>query len=112
MKINTMCLRNLGVPGILLTLIGCTALGPDFRQPEAGVEAQWLETTDSAIQTGNTGAADWWTVFNDPTLNTLVQQAYQQNLPLQVDSESCRRVPSWVSPSVPNIRKCRRLQVR
>jgi len=84
MKITTRCLCRLGIPGILLTLAGCTALGPDFKQPEAEVEQQWLETDASAIQTGDTSASDWWTVFNDPVLNTLVQQAYEQNLPLQV----------------------------
>jgi outer membrane protein TolC len=65
-------------------LIGCTALGPDFKQPEAEVEQQWLESDDSAIQTGDTGTSDWWAVFKNPVLNTLIQQAYEQNLPLQM----------------------------
>lgn len=77
-------LGKICITGLLFTLIGCTTLGPDFKQPEAEVEAQWLETDHSVIQTGDANGADWWTVFNDPTLNTLIQQAYQQNLPLQV----------------------------
>lgn len=84
MKITTMRLCKLGIPGLLLTLLGCTALGPDFKQPEAEVEQHWLEADASAIQTGDGSNSDWWTVFNDPVLNTLVQQAYEQNLPLQV----------------------------
>ena len=84
MKITLTCLRKAGAPAILYTLIGCTTLGPDFKQPEAEVEAQWLESDATVIQTGDASNADWWTVFNDATLNTLVLQAYQQNLPLQV----------------------------
>jgi NodT family efflux transporter outer membrane factor (OMF) lipoprotein len=84
MKITTLRLCKLGIPGILLSLIGCTTLGPDYKKPEAEVEQQWLETDDLAIQAGDTAASDWWTVFNDPVLNTLVQRAYEQNLPLQV----------------------------
>ena len=86
MNITAMCQYKLGlgIPGILLALIGCTTLGPNYRPPEAQVEEQWLEADAKAIQTGDTSAADWWTVFNDPVLNTLVQEAHEQNLPLQV----------------------------
>lgn len=84
MKISIRKLCKLGIPGILLTLTGCTALGPDFKPPEADVEPQWLESGDSAIQAGDASTADWWTVFNDPVLNALIQRAYEQNLPLQV----------------------------
>ena len=66
--------------------------GTDFKQPEAEVEQHWLETDAPAIQTGDTSASDWWTVFNDPVLNTLVQQANEQNLPLQEAAGSLRRV--------------------
>ena len=84
MKIITLYLSRIGLPGILFILIGCTTLGPDFKQPEAKVETQWLESNDPVIQSGDANYADWWTLFNDPVLNTLVQQAYQQNLPLQL----------------------------
>jgi len=84
MKNTIIYLCRLGIPAVLFTLTGCTVLGPDFRQPAVEVEQQWLETGDPAIHTDDIGAADWWTVFNDPVLDTLVQQAYEQNLPLQV----------------------------
>jgi outer membrane protein TolC len=36
------------------------------------------------VRVHSTAADDnrWWTVFNDPTLNDLVQTVYSQNLPL------------------------------
>jgi len=72
------------LPGLLLCLTACTTLGPDFETPEADVEAQWLVTDDPVFQSGKAVNSDWWTVFNDPVLDQLVQQAYEQNLPLQV----------------------------
>jgi NodT family efflux transporter outer membrane factor (OMF) lipoprotein len=59
-------------------------VGPDFVKPEAPVEREWLEARDAAIKTEASDYKDWWTVFNDPVLNSLVETAYQQNLPLQI----------------------------
>jgi NodT family efflux transporter outer membrane factor (OMF) lipoprotein len=63
---------------------GCTTLGPDFRTPEAQVEQQWLEANDAKVKTTEGNFRNWWTNFDDPILNSLVQKAYQQNLDLQV----------------------------
>src|SRR5581483_9363966 len=46
----------------------------------APVANEWIDSQSSGV---NVAAADlngWWMVFNDPTLNTLVEQAYRQNL--------------------------------
>ena len=70
---------------LLMFLIGgCTTLGPDFQTPEAEVSQEWLQSDDSAIKSEPTDYAQWWTVFNDPVLNTLIESAYRQNLTLQV----------------------------
>jgi NodT family efflux transporter outer membrane factor (OMF) lipoprotein len=67
-----------------LLISGCTMVGPDFVKPEAPVEQEWLKARDAAIKTEASDYKDWWTVFNDPVLNSLVENAYQQNLPLQI----------------------------
>jgi outer membrane protein TolC len=72
------------MPAVLFTPARCSVPGPDFRQPAAEVERQWPETGDPAIHTDDNGTADWWTLFNDPVLDSLVQQADERNLPLQV----------------------------
>jgi outer membrane protein TolC len=77
-------LAGIGLIGVLLVTGGCTTLGPDFRQPEAEVEQKWLETGEPDLQSETPNYGDWWTVFNDPVLNALVETAYQQNLPLQI----------------------------
>ncbi|MGD8990286.1 MAG: efflux transporter outer membrane subunit, partial [Desulfobacterales bacterium] len=65
-------------------LSGCTMVGPDFIKPEAPIQTEWLEFRNPGIKTEPADYRDWWTVFNDPVLNSLVETAYQQNLPLQI----------------------------
>jgi NodT family efflux transporter outer membrane factor (OMF) lipoprotein len=67
-----------------LLLSGCTMVGPDFVKPEAPVQSEWIESTRPEIKSEPADYRDWWTVFNDPVLNSLVETAYQQNLPLQI----------------------------
>jgi outer membrane protein TolC len=73
----------LGV-GIAIMISGCTMIGPDFIKPKAAVEKEWIEAGDTRIKTEKTDYSQWWTVFNDPVLNTLIDKAYQQNLTLQI----------------------------
>ncbi len=63
---------------------GCAMVGPDFVKPEAPVEAEWLEARSKGIKTQSADYRDWWSVFNDPVLDSLIENAYQQNLPLQI----------------------------
>jgi NodT family efflux transporter outer membrane factor (OMF) lipoprotein len=71
------------VAAIFLTT-GCTMVGPDFVKPEAPVETEWLEARDPEIKTAPSDYKAWWSAFNDPALNSLVETAYQQNLSLQI----------------------------
>jgi len=69
---------------LCLGLGGCIALGPDYTEPDAKVEADWQESTNALIN--NTAAVDarWWqTSFRDPVLDRLVEQALQENLTLR-----------------------------
>ena len=72
------------LPMLLAGLSACTTLGPDFETPAAAIEAQWLERDNETLQTSAAVNSEWWTLFNDPVLDTLVQQAYEQNLSLQI----------------------------
>jgi len=62
---------------------GCTTLGPDFVKPEVAEETTWLEK-DQEISSAAQKQTAWWKIFNDPVLNTLIETAYAQNLPLQI----------------------------
>ena len=71
------------VIGLALLLAGC-AVGPDYVKPEAPQPQQWLEEEDPLIKSESADFGQWWTVFNDPDLNTLIDKASQQNLSLRI----------------------------
>ncbi|WP_229414702.1 efflux transporter outer membrane subunit [Zemynaea arenosa] len=59
-----------------LALAGCTTVGPNFKEPQAVTSAAYRHAggSDQARL-----PAEWWTVFNDATLNTLEQRAIRDN---------------------------------
>jgi NodT family efflux transporter outer membrane factor (OMF) lipoprotein len=59
-------------------------VGPNYVKPTAPVEPEWIEEKDPKIKSEPADFSTWWTVFNDPVLNGLVETAYQQNLPLRI----------------------------
>jgi outer membrane protein TolC len=63
----------------MLWVSGCMMVGPDYMRPPAPTAATWIETHDPAVKPEATNVDAWWTVFNDPILNTLVETAYRQN---------------------------------
>jgi NodT family efflux transporter outer membrane factor (OMF) lipoprotein len=65
-----------------LLLSACKA-GPDFVRPASAVAPHWIdEPADTAPRAPDT--ANWWGVFNDPTLSALIDTANHNNLTLQV----------------------------
>lgn len=67
---------------VALSSTGCTMVGPDYVRPPAPTAANWMETNEPAVKHEPAEVSTWWTVFNDPVLNTLVETAYKQNLSL------------------------------
>ena len=66
---------------LCLGLSSC-AVGPDFKQPPVKLQAQW--STGTGMQQGpGHGLTDWWQQFDDPTLNSLLQQGLAQSPTLQ-----------------------------
>jgi outer membrane protein TolC len=64
----------------IVLLSGCMKLGPDFT----GVDTPPLPQNWTKGKKANSEAiAEWWKTFNDPTLNTLVEKAYAQNLDIK-----------------------------
>jgi NodT family efflux transporter outer membrane factor (OMF) lipoprotein len=57
-------------------------VGPNYTQPPAPVAEEWIEANNPNVL--NRHLQDWWRVFNDPTLDSLIDTAYGQNLTLRV----------------------------
>jgi NodT family efflux transporter outer membrane factor (OMF) lipoprotein len=79
--------KRLFAPGRMLLLtyfvVGCTSLGPDFEKPEALVAEDWIEVDQEKISRQPADHPEWWTVFNDPVRNQLIETARSQNLTLR-----------------------------
>ena len=58
-------------------------IGPDYTTPPAAVATKWEQASDLGVDTSHQEYDEWWHVFNDDTLVTLVNLAYQQNLTLR-----------------------------
>jgi len=69
---------------LALSAAGCALVGPDYVRPPAAVSPNWLEAEDQRVQSGAADYRAWWKVFNDPTLDRLIDTAYRENLPLRV----------------------------
>lgn len=69
---------------LLLLLAGCTKVGPDFVKPDTLLNNQWAELGKAQLNADESDHADWWLSFNDPVLEKIVNEAYNQNLTLQI----------------------------
>lgn len=72
-----------GALGLAGMLSGCM-VGPNYKTPKADIAGAWLPVSEggSGVATDSVNA-EWWKQFNDPVLESLVQQAVGQNLSLQ-----------------------------
>ncbi len=71
---------------VLLALLasGCAMVGPDYKEPTATVQDDWLEYEDPQLDSTAPVAEQWWkTAFNDPILERLVDTALTENLSLR-----------------------------
>jgi outer membrane protein TolC len=78
----------------LVSLPGCTTLteyihncfkvGPNYSRPPAPVASEWIDYKDPRVKSEEpTNLGEWWRIFNDPALDSLMETAYQQNLTLR-----------------------------
>ena len=72
-------------------LTGCAAVGPDYVEPELAVPDAWhLRIVDQVEQGPEATLQTWWTVFDDPVLNQLIERARDGNLTLQAAAARIR----------------------
>jgi NodT family efflux transporter outer membrane factor (OMF) lipoprotein len=58
-------------------------VGPNYERPPAPVPPEWIEGQDARVRGHELRDGDWWNVFQDPVLDSLIHTAYQQNLTLR-----------------------------
>ena len=71
--------------GILVTgLIGCINLGPHYQRPDVNIDIPEFYQSDTVKSTADAVIADrWWKDFNDPELNSLVEEVLVHNWDLK-----------------------------
>ena len=75
---------------IAIVVAGCT-VGPEPRKPDVDVPEAWAASRDRTIATdlpsrvvaGPSDAGRWWSVFRDPVLDRLIEDAVAQSLDVQ-----------------------------
>lgn len=67
---------------LLLMMTGCAAVGPNYEPPSVQLASQWSEPLDPALVPGGEAVRQWWTLFDDPTLTRLIEEAAESNLDL------------------------------
>ena len=79
-------LRNsLVALSLSVALAGC-AMGPDYEALEIELADTWPEQLQQ-VQTEQGDWLEWWTQFNDPVLNQLVERALDDSLELQLQMQ-------------------------
>ena len=76
--------RQLATLLMCVCLASCAAVGPDYEQPEAPVPDTWGTAQNAGLLATDYELVEWWEVFDDPTLNRLVEIAHAQNYNLKL----------------------------
>ena len=83
---NPNCLSKkleVAIVGFFLFAAGCT-VGPNYQKPDLPVPLMWNEAQQKGVQVRPTELTYWWTSFNDPLLNSLIERAVRSNLDLRI----------------------------
>ena len=76
---------------ILIVFTGCATVGPDYEKPEVAVPDRWHEHIVEQISQGPEASLQkWWTLFNDPVLDNLIERADTANLDLKTAASRIR----------------------
>jgi NodT family efflux transporter outer membrane factor (OMF) lipoprotein len=59
-------------------------VGPEYCKPVAPVATEWIDYNNPRNTADDAHLREWWRTFNDPVLNRLIENAYDQNLSLRV----------------------------
>jgi len=79
-------MRRCASTAILLSgclLPGC-AVGPDYRAPSPELPEGWHEGAAKGIGEGEANVQEWWRVFQDDALSSLIRRAAEGNLDLRL----------------------------
>ncbi|MBK1789822.1 efflux transporter outer membrane subunit [Persicirhabdus sediminis] len=65
-------------------MLSSCMVGPDYQRPEVRVPDTWSAELNKDFSKATPQLAGWWSVFNDSTLNKLIDDAGRDNLDLKI----------------------------
>lgn len=77
-------IRKAATALLLLLLGGCTAVGPNYAPPRPDLPKQWSESAGASTPADDVAFNEWWTLFGDPLLDSLVHRAIAANQDLRI----------------------------
>ncbi len=69
---------------VMATMLAGCQIWPDYMRPKVAVPAQYSEPEQGAADQASQVASDWWKLYQDQTLNDLVEQALQNNTDIKL----------------------------
>lgn len=91
----------------ILTILGVLFLtacmvGPNYHEPPKSIAKHWSDkgthVTEQQVRNAN-----WWQVFHDPILTSLIHQGYQNNLSLQSAAVKVLQTRAQLAQAVGNL---------
>jgi multidrug efflux system outer membrane protein len=76
-------IKPVGVLVAVLFLSGCQSIWPDYLRPKVDVPAAYA-AAGQQHQDGSHIANNWWTLYQDQTLNDLMEKALQNNTDIKL----------------------------
>jgi NodT family efflux transporter outer membrane factor (OMF) lipoprotein len=84
-------LQRIGVVFLVVLVLGLMQgcfgigpkLGPDYSPPKLEMQDAWHQAVTAGFADGEANLQTWWTVFEDPVLNGLIERAGRGNLGLK-----------------------------
>ena len=73
--------------GTFICLQGCKIVGVDYESPESQMPDAWSASLAGDLKNGSAPLEKWWTAFNDPTLNRLIDRVREANPNLRIASQ-------------------------
>src|SRR5207245_702823 len=84
------------VPGLLVLVNGCKAVGPDYSEPAVPVPTQFANREQPGMATTAVEVA-WWRGFQDEKLNQFVEEALTNNHNIRIATARLREARALLS---------------
>jgi NodT family efflux transporter outer membrane factor (OMF) lipoprotein len=77
---------------VLVVVLGGCKVGPNYQQPQVAVPAAYHEGVTATTNQAPQDLAQWWRIFHDPQLDTLIEEATVANHDVRIAEARVREV--------------------